>query len=389
MTGGGRPTRPRLAVLAARYYGAPVPLKRPKILPSLRVSRKRRTEHHVGEAPGTIRIDPEAEKPSIRGLGYSPDDYEETVLTLEQIPAFVDKWPIAWIDVVGLGDADVIKGIGEHFHLHPLALEDVAHAHERAKIEVYEEYLFIVSRMAHREEAEVFIEQLSTFFGEGWIVSFQETEGDCLEPVRNRIRHGRGRIRRMAADYLAYALLDALTDAYFPILDGFSDVMERLEDRIIGGETEDVTELLHGSKRELIPIRRAVTPLRDVVKFLRVEPHKLISDQTRLYLRDVDDHLTLIVEQLDSLRDLASSLMDVHYNIVSHRMNEVMKVLTVMSTIFIPLSFVVGLYGMNFDTTHPLNLPELGWQYGYLAVWAVMLTMVGGMLVFFRRKGWF
>ncbi len=339
--------------------------------------------------PGTIVVEPDAEQPTIRAIGYSPADVAFTELELDAVEDFVAKWPVVWIDVVGLGDATFISEIGAKFGLHPLVLEDVAHPHERAKVEEYEDYLFVLARMAHQNELEVHVEQFSMFLGDGWVMTFQEHQGDCLEPVRERIRHGRGRIRRSRADYLAYALLDALTDAYFPVLNEFAALMDRLEERVIAGDDGDILETLHDSKRSLEPIRRAVNPLRDVVRFLERESGERISDETRVYLRDVSDHVSIIVERLEHLRELGSQLMDVHYTVVSHQLNEVMKVLTVIATIFIPLSFVAGLYGMNFDTSSPYNMPELSWEYGYLFVWAVMLSMVAGMMYFFHRKGWF
>lgn len=353
------------------------------------VSKRRRAHRAAGEVPGTIVVEPDAEAPQIRAVGYSQTDAEFRDLELDEVSAFVEKWPVAWIDVVGLGDAEIIAGMGEMFGLHPLVLEDIAHPHERAKVEEYEEHLFVLARMAHQEELQVHVEQFSLVVGDGWVVTFQEHQGDCLEPVRGRIRHGRGRIRRSQADYLAYALLDALTDAYFPVLDEFSRLMDRLEDRVIAGEKKDMLETLHDAKRALEPIRRAVMPLRDVVRFLELESGTRISDDTRVYLRDVADHVSIIVERLENLRDLGSSLMDVHYTVMSTRLNEVMQVLTVIATVFMPLSFVAGLYGMNFDTSSPYNMPELAWRYGYPFVWAVMLAMVVGMMYFFRRKGWF
>lgn len=336
-------------------------------------------------------VDPQAIAPSIRVVGFSPDEYQEKKsIDIGQIPAFREKWPVIWVDVVGLGDAETIAALGELFDLHPLALEDVAHPHERAKAEEYPDYLFIIARMAHQKDAAVAIEQFSMFMGPGWVLTFQERRGDCLGPVRERIRYGRGRIRRSEADYLAYALLDALTDAFFPILDEFASLMDRLEATIIAGDGgEEMLESLYETKRSLVPIRRAIAPLRDVVKFLEIESGDLITDGTRVYLRDVNDHVSIILEQLDFLRELSGSLMDVHYSVVSHRMNEVMKVLTMIATIFMPLGFIAGLYGMNFDTSSPYNMPELGWEFGYAYALGLMSAFVVGMVFYFRRKGWF
>jgi magnesium transporter len=230
---------------------------------------------------------------------------------------------------------------------------------------------------------------VSLFFGERYVVTFQEREGDCFEPVRNRIRRARGRLRENRPDYLAYALLDAVIDAYFPIVEAYGDRLEALEDRVLEEPTSDVVSEIHAVKRELSNIRRAVWPLRDVVNLLLREQHPLLREDTRLYLRDAYDHTIQLVELVESHREIASGLLDVYLSSVSNRMNEVMKVLTIIATIFIPLSFVAGLYGMNFDRqASAWNMPELSWDYGYPAALGVMLAIALGMLWFFRRKRW-
>lgn len=370
-----------------------MPKRRPRILPSLRTSSKSRRRIHraQGEVPGTIVVEPDADQPRIMGTGYSDSKMTRQELEPDQIREFSDQWPVCWIDVEGLGDADTISQVGEVFGLHSLALEDAAHPHERAKVEEYENYLFIIARMAHQEGRDVHIEQLSMFLGKDWVITFQEQGGDAFDPVRQRIKQGRGRIRRSRADYLAYALLDSITDAYFPILDEFASLMERLEAQIVGGDSseKELIPALYESRRALSPVRRAVLPLRDVVRFLEKESGGHISEDTKVYLRDVDDHLSIINEQVEHLRELSASLMDVHYTMVTHKMNEGMRALTVIATVFLPLSFVAGLYGMNFDTSSPYNMPELGWRYGYPFALLLMVGIIAAMMLYFRRKDWF
>ncbi|CAG0953144.1 partial Cobalt/magnesium transport protein CorA, partial [Anaerolineae bacterium] len=276
------------------------------------------------------------------------------------------------------------------FSLHPLALEDVVHVHQRPKVEEYEAGFYLVMRMPRFEGAvNVELEQLSLFFGPGYVVTFQEREGDCLEPVRERLRGSRGRVRQLGADYLAYTLLDAVIDAYFPILEVVGERLELLEDRVLLHPDRAVVEDIHHVKRELIAIRRAIWPLRDAVNRLEREEHPLIDRETQVYLRDCYDHCVQLVELVETYREVATGLLDVYLSSVSNRMNEVMKVLTIIATIFIPLGFVASVYGMNFDTSRsPYNMPELEWRYGYPYVLGLMAAMVIGLLVYFRVKRW-
>jgi len=351
-----------------------------------------RRQHKVGEVPGSLNADPEAEPTRMRVLAYGPNKlHEAECKTIEEIQVIQNRDPtVLWLDVRGLADVQLVQAIGEHFGLHRLALEDVLSTDQRPKVEPYYAADFAVVRMAQRlEERGLDIEQVSFFLGAGFVITFQQREGDVFEPIRDRIRTSRGRIRTVGADYLLYALIDAVVDNVFPMLEHISIRLEDEEDRILRGRGgEPVIEPLYAVRRELILLRRALWPLREAVAQLQKLEGERISEDTRLYLRDVSDHVVQIVELLESERELVSTLMDVHLSQVSHKMNEVMKVLTIIATIFIPLGFLAGVYGMNFDTASPYNMPELGWRYGYPAVVTLMLLIGIGMLAFFRRKRW-
>jgi magnesium transporter len=300
-----------------------------------------------------------------------------------------ERFPVVWVNVNGLGDADVARGIGDLFGLHTLALEDVLNVHQRPKVEEYDRELFLVTRMP-RTGISTDTEQVSLFLGDGFLVTFQEEPGDCLGPVRERIRQGRPRIRSGGPDYLAYAVLDTIVDAYFPLLDELGDQLERLEEEILQEAGPEAVGKLHELKRRLTGIRRVVLPIRESVTGLVRDESPLVTDSTRLYLRDCLDHTYQLIELVEHYRDLASGLLDLHLTIVSNRMNDVMKVLTIIATIFIPLGFIAGVYGMNFDVgASPWNMPELSWPFGYLFALGLMAIVAGGMILFFRRKGWF
>ncbi len=349
----------------------------------------RKSRRSINAPPGTIRIDPDAPPPRISVLAYGPDDYvEQELASPEDLPDLLEQWPVVWINVDGLGDESVLLKLAEIFRLHRLAMEDVTSVSQRAKVEQYDGRCFMVMRMSYLREG-LQLEQLSVFLGDGFVVTFQQRRGDCLDPVRERIRKGAGRIRRAKADYLAYALLDAVVDGYFPVLEDYGERLERLEAEVIRHPVRDVVGKIHRAKRELMSLRRAIWPLREMFSSLVRDPIPQISDETRVYFRDCYDHVTQIIDMLETDRELASGLMDVYMSGVSNRMNEVMKVLTIIATIFIPLSFIAGVYGMNFDPdASPWNMPELGWRYGYPAVLAVFAVVAGGMLWYFRRKGW-
>lgn len=339
--------------------------------------------------PGTLRIDPEAHETTVRVIAYSSDDYVEKSLdNIDDLADFLEKWPVTWIDVIGLGDESLLRTLGELISVHRLALEDVVNVHQRAKVEDYKDHLFIVARMLLLGD-ELRNEQISMFLGTNYVVTFQERPGDVFGPVRDRLFHGQGRIRGAGADYLAYALLDAVTDNYFPILEEYGERLEQIEAEILGANDQNGIARLHAIKRDLIVLRRTAWPLRETANTLYRDDLDFVSDATRVYLRDCYDHSVQIIELVESYREIAAGLLDLHMSSISNRMNEVMKVLTIIATIFIPLGFIAGMYGMNFNAEiSPFNMPELDWYLGYPLVLLVMAGVVVGMLTYFWRKGW-
>lgn len=346
---------------------------------------------HVGKPgmqPGTLesRADPSATR--IEVIAYGPEEIHEQVVSgAAEIRKIRSTQPVVWINVVGLGDVNLIAQLGEDFGLHRLALEDVVNVHQRPKAEEYDDHIFLVARMLHGD-APSESEQVSMFMGKDYLLTFQERDGDSFEPVRRRLRDGRGRIRSSPPDYLCYALIDALIDGYFPVLEHYGDILEDIEDDVITDPQPGHVEILHGLKRELLLIRRSVWPLREMVNAIIRDEHDLFTDATRVYLRDAYDHTIQLMDIIETYREIATGLVDVYISSVGAKMNEVMKVLTIIATIFIPLGFIAGLYGMNFDTQSPWNMPELGWRYGYPAALSAMLIIGGGMVYLFWRNGW-
>ena len=352
--------------------------------------RRRRLPARVaGEVPGTLHVDPEAPAPVVRMICYGPDACEEQEVTdIAALGQAVGKAPVTWVNVDGLGDVKTISAIGEVFGLHPLALEDVVNVRQRAKVEQYGETLFVVTRMAMLGER-LDTEQISLFLGKGFVLTFQEQAGDCLDPVRDRIRKGMGRIRKAGADYLAYAVLDAVVDGYFPVLEQYGEHLEDLEDQIAGKPGPSMTGRIHGAKRDLLALRRAIWPQREATSSLLREELDLIGETTRVYLRDCYDHVVQIIDMLETYREMTSGLLDAYQTNISNRMNEIMKVLTIIATIFIPLGFLAGIWGMNFNAEKSFwNMPMLNQPWGYRAALGLMLTIAAVMLVFFWRKGW-
>jgi magnesium transporter len=361
-------------------------------------SRRRRSSRprfqrqtQPGASPGTLRVDPRAAQSVVHVLAYGPDVIEEyTGSDLERVRSFRERFPVVWVNVDGLGDQALLASLAEMFHLHPLAMEDVVNVHQRAKVEDYDDHLFIVARMAsYNDKLET--EQLSLFLGKGFVVTFQEdVPGDCFDPLRERLRQSGGRTRRSGADYLAYALVDAVVDRYFPMLEEYGERLDSLEDAITaGGRFRWVVTAIHDIKRDLRTLRRAVWPLREAVNSLVRESSDLLGPETRVYLRDCYDHTVQILDLVETDRETSSDLMDLHLSHLGLRTNEVMKVLTIITTIFIPLSFIVGVYGMNFDPdSSPFNMPELRWVFGYPACLALMAFVTIALVIGFWSKGW-
>ncbi len=343
-----------------------------------------------GAAPGTFML-VDGFPPRVHVFSY---DLEHLVESDPDAANAVESWagPHAtdWIDVQGLGDGSIVRRLGERYGMHPLAMSDVVNFGQRPKADEYDdEALLVVLRMVRvTEEGRLDWEQVSLFLRAQSVVSFQERPGDCFEPLRVRLRGGRKQIRQSGADYLACMLVDAIVDGYFPVLEHFGEQLERLEAEILERPTSRALGDVYRIKRDLSAFRRAAWPLREALSQLIRDDESPLSDTARLYLRDTHDHVMQVVDVNETYRELASSLVDVYLSMLGHRTNEIMRVLTLVATIFIPLTFVAGIYGMNFDTAHPLNLPELGWRYGYLWFWGVSLVAAAGLLWMFRRLGW-
>ncbi len=364
-------------------------MKRPR--PKTRRHSKRfRRQTGRGAIPGTVKTAPDAEAPLISAIRYSLDELsEQEQISLEELGEFIREDGILWVNIDGLGDARTIRRVGELFGLHPLALEDVVHVHQRAKVEEFPQHLFIVARMVHVDE-QLDSEQISLFLGQRFVITFQQRAGDCLDPVRERIRKKRGSVRAKGADYLAYALLDAIMDSYFPVMERCGERLDQIEQQIESGDDQQTISEVHAIRGDLLRLRRDLWPHREAVSSLLRKHHPLIEDETRLFLRDVHDHTVQLIEVAELYRETCSDLREFHYAQIGQRTNEVMRVLTMIATIFIPLSFIAGLYGMNFDTSvSSWNMPELSWIYGYPFALSMMAALTGAMLVFFWRRGWF
>lgn len=359
---------------------------------SLFTRKKMRRHQPPGTVPGTLTARHDALPTEIQVYAFGPDVCHEVKVTdhanIAQVAEVRERAAVCWVDVTGVGTVSVIKELGELFGLHPLALEDVLTLGQRAKVEEYDDHLFIVVPMLRRRDS-FETEQLSMFVGERFVITFQEEPGDCFGAIRDRIRLARGRVRGRDADYLAYALLDSIVDDYFPGVDAIEHELEKVEDIIFSSQEPHILKRLHGLKRQLHELRWTLRPLQNVMDVLLNPSTPMIGDETRVFLRDCRDHVVRILDQLESDRIWASDLMDFQLSGMNNRMNEVMKVLTVVTAIFIPLSFIAGVYGMNFDTSvSKFNMPELHWKYGYPLALLLMLVVAMGMVAYFRRKKW-
>ena len=305
--------------------------------------------------------------------------------TIDECFPLKDQPIITWINIDGVHKLDNIEKVGKHLKIHPLVLEDIVHTGQRPKMEDFNDYLFVVLQMLqyNEKENETKTEQVSIILGANYVISFQEDEGDVFDLIRERIRTDRGRIRRMGSDYLAYSLLDAIVDNYFMVLEKIGEKIEDIEDELIKNPAQEVLHAIHSLKRELVFLRKSVWPLREVISRLERWDSHLIDKSMDIYLRDVYDHTIQVIDALETFRDMLSGMLDIYLSSVSNRMNEVMKVLTIIATIFIPLTLITGIYGMNFK-----YMPELDWSWGYPMVYIAMLMVSGVMLVYFRRKRW-
>lgn len=347
-----------------------------------------------GSAPGTLSIEADASPPVIFLIDYNEQNATRIKINEpEDCLPYLDTVSISWIDVQGLGSENVLRRLGNVFDLHPLVLEDVVNVPQRPKIDEYGDQLLIITRMVTpKDNGRGFVaEQVSLILGKNYLLTVQEEpDFDCFGPVRERIRAAKGTIRQHRADYLAYALIDAIIDGFFPVLEDYGEALEELEDEVVANPTRQSLEKIHRIKRELLSLRRAIWPQRDSINTLIRDSNNLISDEVRVYLRDCYDHAVQVIDMVETYREVASSLMDVYVSSVGNKMNEVMKLLTIISTIFIPLTFIAGVYGMNFNTeVSPLNMPELNWFWGYPACLGVMAAIAIALIFYFKRKGWF
>ncbi|MEO1349783.1 MAG: magnesium/cobalt transporter CorA [Cyanobacteria bacterium J06635_15] len=347
-----------------------------------------------GSTPGTLTIEDDAPVPELVLFDYATDTAVRVELALPQdCVSYLDTESVSWLDVQGLGSEPVMRSLGDIFKLHPLVLEDVVNVPQRPKVEQFQDHLLIIMRMVMLKPKGrgFFNEQVSFILGPHYLVTVQEEPDlDCFDPVRDRIQRNHGIIRTQGADYLAYALIDSVIDGFFPVLEEYGEYIEALEDEVVANPTRKTIEKIHDLRRELMAMRRAIWPQRSAINSLIRDTSNCVSPEVRIYFQDCYDHVIQILDILETYRELASSLMDVYLSSVSNRMNEVMKLLTVISTIFIPLTFIAGLYGMNFNPqSSPWNMPELNWYWGYPLCWALMIAITGGLIVYFWRKGWF
>lgn len=349
----------------------------------------RRRRGAPGATPGTLIADPHAARPNLRVIGYGPSDILDTAVDgLEEIRTLRGRWPVMWVNVDGLGDLELLTGLGEMFGLHRLALEDIVNVHQRPKVEEYEDDLFIITRALAGNDGPETI-QVAMFLTEGCLLTLQERPVDCFAPIRERIHKARGIIRQNGPDYLAYAILDAVIDHYFPALEATGEYLAALEDRVVAEPDLNLVPEIHDMKRDLLAYRRAIWPQREMLNALVRDAGARVTQATRVHLRDCYDHTIHLMDTVETYRDIAASLVDIYLSSVGVRTNEIMKVLAVIATIFIPLSFIAGLYGMNFDrAASPWNMPELGWAYGYPFALSLMAATATGLLLFFRKRGW-
>jgi magnesium transporter len=341
-----------------------------------------------GSMPGTLRVASDA-PPQITLIDYNEVGcVRAEMVTPSEIVPYIDTESVSWIDLQGIGNEAILQQVGQVFELHPLVLEDVVNVPQRPKVEEYDEQLLIITRMILlniQDGIGFTTEQVSFILGEHYILTVQEEPlYDCFPLVRERIMAGKGIIRRMGPDYLLYTLIDAIIDGFFPVLEVYGEQLELLEDEVVANPSRQTLEKIHRMKRELLTIRRAIWPQRDAINSLIRDESALISREVRIYLRDCYDHTVQVLDMVETYREVASSLMDIYVSSVGNKMNEIMKFLTVMSSIFIPLTFIAGVYGMNFK-----HMPELETRWGYFVCLGLMLTIALSLVMFFRRKGWF
>ena len=355
-------------------------------IPIPRIVRRKTREPTPGAMPGTLVMPEESPPPVVRRFVYDRERYESSEIPLADLErAFLPvEGQVVWVDVQGLGDAGLMQRMAEALGLHPLTLEDIVHIHQRPKLEEFEDYLFVAMRAVRLlDDQRIENEQLSLVLKTGLLVTFQERPGDGFAPVRKRLNESKGQLRKSGADYLFYALIDTAIDNYYPVLELYGDTMDQLDDQVREDPRPQTSASVHAMRRELRQLRRAVWPLREVAGTLGRGDLDLVTDPVKVAFRDCHDHAVQVADFVESNRERASDLADLYLTMVGEKTNQVMKVLTIIATIFIPVSFITGIYGMNF--TH---MPELSWRWGYPLVWLMILAVVFGMLSYFRHRKW-
>ncbi|MCK4255520.1 magnesium/cobalt transporter CorA [candidate division WOR-3 bacterium] len=348
----------------------------------------KKTSKMVGLPPGTlVHIgEKKVEKIKITIIDYDETQFQEKeAKTTEECFPFKDTPTVTWINIDGLHQVEILETIGKHFELHPLLLEDVLNTDQRPKMEDFGDYVYIILKMLYydKSEDEIIVEQVSIILGKNFVISLQEREGDVFNTIRERIRNAKGRIRKRGSDYLAYSLLDATIDNYFIILEKLGEYIENTEEELVKKPTPETLKVIHKLKRKMIFLRKSVWPIREVINGLIRGESQLINETTTIYLRDLYDHTIQVIDTVETFRDMLSGMLDVYLSTLSNRMNEVMKVLTMIATIFIPLTFIAGIYGMNFRF-----MPELEWKGGYFAVLSLMVIIGIIMVINFKKKKW-
>ena len=342
----------------------------------------------VGAAPGTFFDNPAAAPTVVTAIGFGPEGLESTEKAdISAVRSLRDRFPVLWVDVAGLADTDLIHALADEFQLHDLAVADAVNVHQRPKVEEYEDHLFVVMRMPV-EGRRLETQQISVFLSRGLLISFSERQSTVFDPIRARLAAPRSPLQGKGPDYLAYAIVDAVVDGFFPLMESYGELIEQLETRTVEHSSRRNRWEIHMLRGDLLLLRRCAWPLREIVNGLTRGTTDLIDAETKLYFRDCYDHAVHVLDTVETYRELAFGLVDLYMASLSSRMNEVMKVLTVIATIFMPLSFISGIYGMNFDRRYTWNMPELGWPFGYALALGLMAMTAGLMLWFFRKKGW-
>jgi magnesium transporter len=348
----------------------------------------KRSSKKAGSAPGTLFFvgEKKVEKVTVTIIDYDADSLQETeVASVDECLAYRDKKSVTWINISGLHDVEIIEKLGEKFNLHPLLMEDIVNTEQRPKLEDYDDYLFVILKILYAEGENHFIqhEQISLIITPSLVISLQEKEGDVFDPVRQRIRKGKGRIRKSGTDYLGYALIDTIVDHYFKVFEEIGEKIEVLQEEVLSKPDPATLQAIQKLKREMIFIRKSIWPLREIISGLLRSESALIKGDILPYLRDVYDHTIQVIDTAETFRDMLSGMLDIYLSSLSNKMNEVMKVLTIMATIFIPLTFIAGIYGMNFEF-----MPELKWHWSYPVLWIILITIFVAMVFWFKRKKW-